>query len=186
MHNILIVWRDGRDVLISLYFHSLFQNDIGNALLVKACQRELNFQDYNDIQANLSRFMEYVFERKQHPKISWVDFVNKWGNCECCEHVKYENLRANPVEELQRVVISLSGNKITQQAAEKIVDKFSFKKMAGRKPGDEKKQSFLRKGIVGDWKNYFSNEHKQLFNSYAGNALIKTGYEVDDSWVTNK
>ena len=58
-----------------------------------------------------------------------------------------------------------------------------FKNKAGRNPGDENKLSFLRKGIAGDWKNYFSKEANQVFNKFAGKELIKLGYEIDDSWI---
>ena len=41
----------------------------------------------------------------------------------------------------------------------------------------------MRKGIVGDWKNYFNKEAREIFNHYAGDQLIKLGYEKDRSWV---
>ena len=56
--------------------------------------------------------------------------------------------------------------------------------MTKRNPGEEAK-SFIRKGIAGDWKNKFSPEACEMFNKYAGGALIKVGYEKDDSWVKN-
>ena len=74
MKNTLVVWRDGRDVLISKYFHDLFQNDRGRRKQVDKIRSELGFSDYNDIHKNLIPFMEYVYETKKHPRMSWSDF----------------------------------------------------------------------------------------------------------------
>ena len=183
MHNILLVWRDGRDVLISQYYHSLFKNDRGNAYLVAKCRADLGFTDYDDIAGNLIPFMEYIYERKRHPRMSWAEFVNKWVDCERCVHVRYEDLRVKPVEELRRIVHELAGIVIDEQMAETIVDKHSFEKVSGRKVGDANVRSFLRKGVVGDWKNYFNQEACERFHAYAGNALVKLGYEIDEASV---
>ena len=183
MHNILIVWRDGRDVLVSQYFHSLFENDKGNARLVAQCRANLGFADYEDVKGNIAAFMEYVFERKRHPRMSWVDFVNRWAGCECCVHVKYEDLRTQPIEELTRIVRQLSGRKLHLDQAREIVERHSFEKVSGRRPGEENVRSFMRKGVVGDWKNYFDREARERFYAYAGDALVRLGYEADDAWI---
>jgi len=40
----------------------------------------------------------------------------------------------------------------------------------------------FRKGIIGDWKNYFTDDHKKLFKEVAGQLLIQEGYEKDLEW----
>ena len=64
-----------------------------------------------------------------------------------------------------------------------IVKKYYFKNLTGRSPGQENKKSFIRKGIAGDWKNCFNREAKEVFNHYAGETLIKLGYEKESSWA---
>lgn len=183
MHNILLVWRDGRDVLISQYYHSLFENDKGNARLVAKCRQDLGLKNYDDISGNLISFMEYVYEQKRNPRMSWADFVNKWANCERCIHVRYEDLRVKPVDELVRIVHQLAGIGLDNKIAEEIVDMHSFERLSNRQAGDANIHSFLRKGIVGDWRNYFSIEARERFHAYAGNELIKLGYEKSEAWV---
>lgn len=186
MHNVLLVWRDGRDVLISLYFHSVFENDRQNARLVAQCRADLGFSDYRDIRANLAPFMEYVFVRKRHPRMSWMDFVNRWVDSSSrYVQVRYEDMRARPIDELQRISHQLSGKRLDRSRAESIVDAHSFAKLSGRAEGVENAQSFMRKGIVGDWKNYFDQDARVLFCQYAGKELIKLGYEQDNLWVEN-
>jgi hypothetical protein len=43
-------------------------------------------------------------------------------------------------------------------------------------------RSTKRKGTIGDWKNYFSEAHKNKFKEIAGNLLIELGYERDLNW----
>ncbi|MFK8029510.1 MAG: sulfotransferase domain-containing protein [Gammaproteobacteria bacterium] len=184
MHNILIVWRDGRDVLVSQYFHSLFKNEKGNDRLVDKCRADLRFSDYDDVENNLPVFMQYVYEQKRSLRMSWSEFALNWSGRSDCVDVKYEDLRLNPVEELQRIVELLSGKPCSKQRMAEIVEAHSFERMSGRKAGTEDNSSFMRKGIVGDWKNYFNLEAKEAFNAYAGDALLSLGYEEDDSWVS--
>jgi hypothetical protein len=186
MHNILIVWRDGRDVLVSQYYHFLFRNERGNGALVDKTRRDLRFTDYSDIQNNLPRFMDYVFEAPKHPRFNWVDFGNRWAESKRCTHVKYESMRHNPVGELRRVVRELSGTDLSIDAANRIVENQSFSRASGRKPGEENRNSFLRKGVVGDWSNHFNAAAKRRFDALAGDLLIKLGYELNHDWAKSK
>lgn len=51
-------------------------------------------------------------------------------------------------------------------------------------PGFEKESpdSFLRKGIVGDWKHYMTARAKAAFNEEAGEALVQLGYTESTNW----
>lgn len=52
------------------------------------------------------------------------------------------------------------------------------------KPGFEKESpdKFLRKGIVGDWQNYFDEKSREAFNKVAGETLTRLGYTGDLNW----
>jgi hypothetical protein len=45
-----------------------------------------------------------------------------------------------------------------------------------------KKSPTFRSGKTGEWKKYFTNEHKILFKEVAGDLLVKLGYEKDNDW----
>jgi hypothetical protein len=44
------------------------------------------------------------------------------------------------------------------------------------------RSSTFRKGIVGDWKNHMTPEHKAAFKEVAGQLLVDLGYEADEDW----
>jgi hypothetical protein len=179
----VVVWRDGRDVLVSQYYHSLFYNDRGNRRLVDQTRADLDFSDYSDIRRNLPVFMEYVYEVKKHPRFSWKEFGDYWLPRKQFHHVKYESFRSVPVLTLKDLLRNLQCKEPNSDLVEEVVRKHSFEVQSGRKAGEESSTSFLRKGIVGDWKNHFTLESRRKFNEYAGQQLISLGYESDDSWI---
>lgn len=184
IENALVVWRDGRDMMVSWYHHTLFVNESGrNAPIVNELRSRLQFDDYHDVRSNLPAFIEQCFTQYRPMSFSWPQFVSEWCGRDDVTYVRYEDLRTNGPVELQRIVQALTGETITVNQAAEIVEEFSFARQAGRKPGQENKNSFLRKGIVGDWRNQFSPEACRVFDEYAGEALIKLGYELDHSWA---
>jgi hypothetical protein len=45
-----------------------------------------------------------------------------------------------------------------------------------------KRSPTFRSGKTGEWKKYFTKEHKHRFKSVAGNLLVKLGYEKNNDW----
>ena len=179
MKNVVFMWRDGRDVLVSQYFHYLFDRKSSNAATVQKYRSQLDFSDYNDVKNNLPKFIDFVFNKKSHQKHNWTQFVNKWADKDNIVHVKYEALRINTAETFQTVLFDLTGKHLQEERAKTIAEKYSFEQQSNRKAGQENRHSYLRKGIVGDWRNYFSKSSRKLFCECAGDELIKLGYEKD-------
>ena len=44
------------------------------------------------------------------------------------------------------------------------------------------KSPTFRSGKTGEWKQYFTNEHKKIFKDVAGDLLVKLGYESNYDW----
>lgn len=176
------VWRDGRDVMVSWFFHCTVPNDVDNQRLVNRVRRDLSI-DEPDIDEHLAAFIEYSCSRMPTPGFSWPRFVDTWIDAASI-HIKYEELRNNPLDELSSVVARLDPHPPPRDELAAIVDEFSFQRQAGRQPGTEKAGRFLRKGVVGDWTRRFSPEARQAFDHYAGDQLIRLGYETDHDWVS--
>ena len=88
LRNVVCVFRDGRDAVVSSYFHMLFENEKNSPHLVTRTRGALSFKDYNDVEANLPLFMEYLFERHHMRSVfrpnqfTWTEFVRRWhGTC---------------------------------------------------------------------------------------------------------
>jgi sulfotransferase 6B1 len=45
-----------------------------------------------------------------------------------------------------------------------------------------KKSHTFRSGKTGGWKEHFTEEHKKLFKDFAGDLLVRLGYEKDNDW----
>jgi hypothetical protein len=183
LKNVIVLWRDGRDVMVSWYHHCFFENEIGNRSIVQIVRNDLKFNDVSAVKENLPSFIRYSFEKSKHPSFSWADFVRKWINQSGVVYVKYENLRQNPVDEVLRLIMELTGNLLERVKVKNAVVKYSFTSLSNRRPGQENKNSFIRKGIVGDWRNYFNKEAIDLFSKYAGDELIDLGYEKNYNWT---
>lgn len=63
-----------------------------------------------------------------------------------------------------------------------IQDNSFSKKSEGRKRGEENVAHHYRKGVAGDWRNYFEDRHIDFFKERYNDCLIKLGYEEDEDW----
>lgn len=186
MKNVVAVWRDGRDVMVSWYHYCLFFNEGHNAPLVRRTRRDLPFDDYDNVRKNLPTFMEYAFTGQGPPGFSWAQFARRWHGHGEAVHVRYEDLQRNTPEELRRVVAALTGEDPGPERAGEIAEKFSFSRRSDRRPGDENRGSYMRKGVVGDWRANFTREACEVFDNHAGEELLLLEYEHDRRWVSIK
>jgi hypothetical protein len=180
--NVVVVWRDGRDVMVSWYHQQLIPHEY-NQIQVARSRRELPLRDYDDVYASMPAFIAYAFNRPHSPSFSWTDFVRRWHAREDTVHVRYEDLRRDTAGELRRIFAGLTGKRLEPERASAIAEEFSFERQAGRRPGEEDRKSFLRKGVVGDWRAQFSPEARDVFDRHAGKELLLLGYERDRGWV---
>jgi len=188
MKNVICVFRDGRDVMVSAYFHMLFQNERNSPILVKKTRHEVDFDDYDNVEKNLPAFIKYLFveqSRITRPfQFTWPQFYKSWNNTNATI-IKYESLVADGVGELSSAILHLTGKEADRARVSEIIEKYSFENQSKRKPGEENTKSFLRSGKPGDWRNKFTREAALMFDHYAGEELIALGYEKDRSWVND-
>ncbi|CAN5422716.1 sulfotransferase domain-containing protein [soil metagenome] len=114
-----------------------------------------------------------------------IDRLKAWYNDKDTCQVKYELLLLNTFAEVKKVTHFLD-LKVSDKQIRAAIELNLFSKKAGRKQGEEDKFSFYRKGISGDWKNYFDDELKALFktamDSQWNKLLIEMGYETGSDW----
>ena len=182
--NVTCVLRDGRDVMVSAYYHFLFDNDRNQPHFVARHRDALRFDDYRDIRGNLPSFIDYLFDvdadRPRH--FSWAEFVESWVAHDV-NLVRYEELLEYAAATLGRSVRAMTGRELRAERLADIAAAYKFENLSRRAPGDENIRSFLRKGVAGDWVNHFSADARSRFCLHAGDALIAAGYEADRSWA---
>jgi len=94
---------------------------------------------------------------------------------------RYEELRQRQHETFNEL-FDYCQLDLSEGKRRRIVDKNSFERKTWWRFGRENRKSHLRKGVAGDWKNHFTDRHKQLFKSHYGEILIQGGYEKDNNW----
>lgn len=177
--------RDGRDVMVSYYFHSFFQNEHDNGKYVAEMRTRFAFDDFEDVKSNLLPFMKLVLDNPVSPGFSWVDFMGAWSNRPGVINCKYEDLRQDTPKALQNLVQELTGRNIGHQRASEIADYYSIDNMRARQqkerqdagtPPRTTQTQFIRKGAVRGWPEFFSDESHEWFLNRAGEQLSLAGY----------
>jgi Sulfotransferase domain len=188
--KVIHIVRDGRDQLVSMMHHMWNRStDQGGVQILKPEELERR-EAYRENPQKLLEMGEGIFveERVRQAAQSWNLRVGKTVEDGPAllgvnyTQVRYEDLLERPYEEVRRLVEFL-GADTSEGAVEQAVSSASFEKLSkGRKRGQEDVTSFYRKGVAGDWKNYFSKRDKEIYKEEAGELLIRLGYEKDYDW----
>lgn len=165
------VARDPRDIVVSRYFSWKYSHPVMGSVAEERetlqhvgateglCHQIRQVQDQGLFEALRS----WKVAATNHPEVAlfrfedltganqFASFQRLWKHCDI----------AMPDEELKD-----------------LLERNSFAALAGgREQGQEDVKSHLRKGVAGDWKNYFTPEVDQLFRETTGDLLQALGYE---------
>lgn len=180
-HKTIALFRDGRDIMVSYYYHLIFPKDITAAGYSNTVRRKVGIDDPEDITTHLPAFINWAFT-EGFPGWSWADYVDRWQSDPRVISTSYEALSINTKQELTNILQQL-GIEAGEATIHSAVEKYSFTAQSGRKQGDQDNRAFVRKGIIGDWRNCFNRESALIFSELAGKQLIAAGYEKDYSWI---
>ena len=179
LKNVVLIWRDPRDLLVSFYFHCYFVNEHSNRILVEMMKSHLPFDDYHNIRKNLPEFIRFVTDTPLSPRFSWPTFASEWCGQKSAVATSYEALRANTGEELRRIVGEVSGTQISDNQASEIVGAFNFDKVKSERMhnGKDTEMSFLREGALGGWKKHFTSDAEYMLEACGYHEpMEKLGY----------
>jgi hypothetical protein len=155
----LHIIRDGRDTAVSVLHHA-------------------NRAGIKDV---LVQGSEPYYKQISMAALAWkqnVRIATQFGEKqpEITFDTRYEALLNDTESELKRILSFLTVDD-SVDTVRACIEEASFKKWSGREQGDEAKDSFFRKGIAGDWPNYFDDKALGLFQKETGDLLEKLGYE---------
>ncbi len=171
--KIIYVFRDGRDVLTSLYFYQMG---------VSPPQPEISFAQFlrspSAIFDNSAAYAACGWPSGLTTVQVWARHVSEWLDSGRSLPIGYEEWSADPAATLQKVAryLELPPPASVRRAA---FQRPSFLARLKRKlTGKQLESSAVlpRKGVVGDWVNYFSKDDEELFWDLAGPVMQRLGY----------
>lgn len=167
--------RDGRDVATSGVFDWILKKDSGSArhrryALNQDCHLDRFFDD-DDLE-NWSRY--------------WIEPILAWGSTGISPDltITYDQMKSDVTAVLERIfrLLGLSADAATLR---RCTEAGSFQKLSGgRKAGQELATAKTRKGISGDWKNYFTRADGIKFQRLTNRLLHQLGYEHNENWYS--
>jgi len=159
--KIIFVLRDGRDVIDSLV----------DARSKKGWGTKLGAKQINE--GNKTQFIErHANLWRIRTELLLSLFENHPSNL--CHKVKYEDLRKNTKEELEKIYKFLEID-VPQEKLDEIVSKYSFENIPDSQKGSGKVR---RSASPGKWKENFSEEEQKIMNEKMGETLKKLGYDA--------
>ena len=156
----LHVLRDGRDCVVSTWFHNL----------------RINPEETQRRYPTMRDFVAFMAK-------SWNGYVDRGllfqaANPGRCLTVRYEDLVANPRETMRMVFQFLSVD-VSLGVLRRCVEAGKFETMSGgRQPGVEDRTSFLRQGMPENWRQHMTPEDNRTFLDIAGSGMTRAGYKA--------
>lgn len=166
----VVLYRDPRDVCVSRYYHVMYEPSHRHHVL------------YN--QLTMAEALSHCIELVLDEYVSWITDWQTYlrEHPENFHMITYEALRASP-EPAMRQVLAFFGIELDRLTLTKTLQagsraRFDLKWNTKHGSGI----STARKGIVGDWRNHFTQDHVDRFKEKCGDLLVAWGYERGLNW----
>lgn len=163
------IFRDPRDVVVSHVFyvtdmearhvhHDYYVSlpDFDSRLKTSILGRPDSNAEFPNIAERFAPYMDWL----EQPSVMKIHF---------------EDLITNRLQTLGRIADHFLARVPLQTAREVVIESLE----ASINP---KKSPTFRLGKTGEWKKYFTPEHKKIFKETAGDLLVKLGYETNEDW----
>jgi hypothetical protein len=163
------IFRDPRDVVVSHVFyvtemeknhvhHAYYQSlpDFDSRLKVSILGRPDADVEFPNIAERFAPYLDWL----NHPEVLTIHF---------------EDLIHGRAASLTRIMDHFLARVPLQTSRQLILDSLESSINPSRSPT-------FRSGKTGEWKQYFTEEHKRIFKEIAGDLLIRLGYEKNDHW----
>jgi lipopolysaccharide transport system ATP-binding protein len=164
-HRRIILFRDLRDTLISGYFSIRYSH----AIIDEQLSKWRNELERRSVEDGLLLLIDEWLPLSANIQRSWISANESF--------IRYEDLLKQEQEHLRSLFLQLLDLPISIDRLDLIISNNRFETFTGgRKPGFEDLSSHERKGISGDWKNYFTKHVNDHFNQRFGELTTLAGY----------
>ena len=168
-YRIFFVARDPRDILVSQYFSKRYSHRVNDTIAVE--REELKQLSETE---GLLRIAEN-FATVTHILRSWLRAAQADPRV---IFVTYEELTQGDAIEAWSRLLSYCDIDVSEDRLRNLLNRYQFRNMSGgRQPGEEVKREKYRKGIAGDWKNYFDERLERRFYEVNGDIVGELGYQ---------
>lgn len=163
------IFRDPRDVVVS---HVFYVTDME--------ARHVHHAHYQALPDFDSRLRASILGRPnaeiEFPNIAerFAPYLNWLDHPEVLS-IHFEDLIEDRPAALNRILDHFSRRTALQTPAKFILESLEASINPSKSPT-------FRSGKTGEWKKYFTDEHKKMFKDAAGNLLVKMGYEQNNNW----
>ena len=149
-----IVIRDLRDTLVSAYFSLRYSH----SRVAEFIDKTRNILSKMDIENGMIYLMKDWLPASADIQRSWI---------EASEHIiHFEHLiSGNNWGFFKEILLNEARFTISEDRLREVLNANRFENLAGRKPGQEDVTHHMRKGVAGDWYNYFTPRIKDEFLS---------------------
>ncbi len=170
--KVLYIIRDPRDILVSHFHHHMRDMNYQGFKLMNSC--------HDDKSRILTSLKGFNFGRKNENAALRTRLCHSIGWYTC----KFDNVLSVKFEDL--IGVKGGGDVERQKNVLKKIEKFLNLQQNNLvdKSNDiySFKSSTFRKGIIGDYNNYFDSEIISLVKDEIGEYLIELGYEKNSNW----
>lgn len=164
--------RDLRDTLVSGYFslrgsHPEYKLD--------AVSQMRNRVQQMDLEEGLMHTLDDWVPANAEIQRSWIESDEPV--------IRFEDLLTDDEGILEETLLEKCELGVSRRRLRRAIERESFERLSGgRERGQEDTSAHYRKGIAGDWRNYFDEPLKDAFKERYGDLLIAVGYERNNDW----
>lgn len=150
--NIFCIVRDPRDVLISSSYFSIRKGKISTDMID-----------------------EYIHKRISRTRMKFTMLMESYLKNDLF-FLRYEDMKQDPHFQISKI-LNHFGYQYDEDSLQLAIQRRDFLHMSkGRNVGEEDVFSHFRKGVTGDWKNYFSKEENESFIEKYHSIMEGFGY----------
>jgi hypothetical protein len=163
------VMRDPRDIVVSWYFSVRYSHTVlANVSKLRTTLEDMSPRD------GILFAMDHL-NRSGHFQLldSWVDAPRTDPNVLL---LRFEDLIGPASQEVFESLFTHCDIRMPRKPLSVLLAKYSFRALAGRRPGQEDVNHHYRKGIPGDWRNHLDHALETRFTDITGNLLTRLGY----------
>jgi Sulfotransferase domain len=171
IYKAFFIQRDPRDIVVSWYFSMKYSHDLsGNVSHLRKALSTLSVDD------GISYAMEHLHRSGHFDAVaSWINASKRNSNVVV---IRFEDMIGSASLYVFDALFRHCDICMPPKVLEGLLAKYSFEALAGRKPGEEKQEAHYRKGVHGDWKNYFDDALAKRFQELTDDLPWRLGYSV--------